>query len=62
MEETVWLEPGSPQLFRAIRLCLELGARLSPVRFPHGVYKHRTIEEMNAQTERWEREGAVRSE
>ena len=54
MEGAAWLEPGDPRLTRAIRLCWELAARLTPVHFPAGVYKHRSIDEMNAQTDRWD--------
>lgn len=52
MEER-WYEPGDPLLGRAIRRLWELGQRTMRPRFPHGVYKHRGIEEMSAQTERW---------
>lgn len=54
MDETVWLEPGDPRLPRAIRWCWDMAARLAPIDFPAGVYKHRSIEELNAQTDRWE--------
>jgi len=58
MEATTWLEPGDQRLARAIQLCWELAARLAPVRFPSGVYKHRSIEALNAQTDQWEAESA----
>ncbi len=46
-------EPGDPSLYRAIRLLLDIGRRTRPRRFPPGLYKHRSIEALNAQTERW---------
>lgn len=54
MEASAWLEPGDPRLARAVRLCWDLAARLAPIRFPPGVYKHRSIEELNACTDAWE--------
>lgn len=56
MERTTWLEPGDPRLVRAIRYCWDLAERLSPVSLPPGVHKFRSVEEMNAATERWERD------
>jgi hypothetical protein len=55
MDGAAWLDADDPRLPRAIRYCWELAARLTPVRFPAGVYKHRSIEELNACTDRWER-------
>jgi len=52
MEDTLWRERG-PALFDAIRRAWEFAAKTVELRFPPGVYKHRTIEEANAQTERW---------
>jgi hypothetical protein len=52
MEDTLWRERG-PELFAAIRRVWDFAARTVQPRFPHGVYKHRSIEEMNAQDERW---------
>ena len=56
MQETVWLDPDDPRLPRAVRYCWELAARLAPVRFPPGVYRHRSIDALNAQTDLWEAE------
>ena len=49
-----WLSPDDPQLARSIRLCWELAAAASPIRFPPGVHKHRSIEALNRQTDQWE--------
>ncbi len=48
MEGNTWLEPGSPELFRMIRAVWDFAERTAPVRFPRGVFKHRTIEEKQA--------------
>jgi hypothetical protein len=53
MKQGAWHQPGDPSLYRAIRFVLEIGRRTNPRRFPPGVYKHRSIEALNAQTERW---------
>ena len=45
MEGNVRYEPGSPELFRAIRSLWAFSARTFPRRFPPGVYKHRSIED-----------------
>jgi hypothetical protein len=52
MEDTLWRERG-PALFAAIRRVWDFAARTVRPRFPRGVYRHRSIEDMNAQDERW---------
>jgi hypothetical protein len=52
MEATLWRERG-PDLLDAIRRVWDFAARTVELRFPPGVYRHRTIDEANAQTERW---------
>lgn len=54
MKASVWRERGGPDLFRAIARAWDFGARTNPLRYPAGVYKHRSIEELNAQTEAWD--------
>ncbi len=49
-----WKEPDSPALWRAIRTVWELARRTSCRRYPAGVYRHRSVEELNRQTEEWE--------
>ena len=44
---------GDPALDRAIAFVLDTAARMTPLRFPPGVYKHRTIEEMAATQDAW---------
>jgi len=54
----VW-DPNDPDLWRAIAGLWELSSRLCPPRLPPGVYKHRSIENLNRQREAWE-EAAIR--
>ena len=60
MKRRAWREPGDPSLYRAMRLVLDVGRRTRPRRFPPGVHKHRSIEALNAQTERWHAATATR--
>lgn len=46
MNQPIWREPGSPELFAAIRRVWSFGRRSSPRRFKPGVYRFRSIEEM----------------
>ncbi len=48
-----WRAPGDPELDRAVAFVLTAAARMSPLRFPPGVHKHRSIEEMNDLQDRW---------
>jgi len=59
-EEAAWVNPGDPRLWSTIREVWRLADRLAPIRFPPGVYRHRSIEEANAQAEAWEREAYTR--
>ena len=49
-----WYSPGDPELCRAIRRVWSLGHRTLQQRFPPGVHKHRTLEEMNALQALWD--------
>ncbi len=49
-----WHEPGDPSLYRAIRELWGFGQRWLAPRFPPGVYKLRSMEEMNRLAEQWE--------
>ena len=51
-----WRSPDDPGLTEAIRRLWDLGRRLVPRRFPAGVHRHRTIEDLWAQEEAWEAE------
>jgi|BarGraNGADG00312_1021997.scaffolds.fasta_scaffold158442_2 hypothetical protein len=53
MNQPRWREPGDPELHRAIASLWSFGQRTVVRRFPPGVYKHRSIENLNEQTEKW---------
>lgn len=55
MEGNTRLQPGSPELFKAIRAIWDLADRTTRPRFPPGVYKHRSIEEAQALRHEWDR-------
>jgi hypothetical protein len=44
---TTWRQPGDPMLYRAIAGVWELARRTNPRRFPPGVHKYRSIEDMD---------------
>ena len=56
MEEASWYSPGDPRLWKAMASVWDFGARVTAPRFPPGVYKHRTIEDLNRQREAWDAE------
>jgi hypothetical protein len=55
MEDRAWHERGSPELLRAIQATWELAQRTTPLRFPPGVYKHRSAAMADKLREVWER-------
>ncbi len=54
MEDALWREPGDPQLAKAIDSVWRFAAQTCPLRFPPGVYRHRTIEDAGRLREQWE--------
>ena len=56
MNQPVWRQPGDPMLYRAIAGVWELARRTNPRRFPPGVHKYRSIEEMTRARDEWEAE------
>jgi hypothetical protein len=54
MKCEVWFEPGDSRLWEAIAQVWSFAASASRLRFPPGVYKHRSIEESNRLREEWE--------
>jgi hypothetical protein len=58
MPDTPWRTPGDPDLYRALASLSEMSRRLHRRRYPAGVYKHRSIEDMNAQRDRWDADHA----
>lgn len=53
MERPHWREPGDPRLYQTIARVWAFGRRTAARRFPPGVYRHRSLRDLNAQTERW---------
>lgn len=51
MNQPVWREPGSALLLEAIRNVWEFGRLTSCKRFRPGVYRHRSVEEMQTALE-----------
>lgn len=47
-------ESGSAHLYEVIRHTWGLSDRIFPLRFPSGVFKHRSIEDAEALREQWE--------
>jgi hypothetical protein len=48
-----WHTIGDPSLYRAIESVWDFGQRIGAPRFPPGVYRHRSVEEMNSLDEEW---------
>ena len=53
MNQPRWREPSDPELHRTIAALWSFGRYTFVRRFPPGVYKHRSIERLNEQTEKW---------
>ena len=47
MDAHSWRRPGDPELYRAIAFVWDLARRTNPRRFTPGVFRYRSIEEMN---------------
>ncbi|TMQ04200.1 MAG: hypothetical protein E6J90_52075 [Deltaproteobacteria bacterium] len=54
MEDTLWYERTDPELPRAIARVWDFAARICPREFPRGVHKYRSIEEADADCDRWD--------
>ncbi len=46
--------PGSPELVAAVRYIWSLSDLICPLRFPPGVYKHRSIEAAESLRRQWQ--------
>lgn len=46
MNQPVWREPGDPELYRTQRALWDLAAKTSRKRFRPGVYRFRSMQEM----------------
>lgn len=56
MEDSLWREPGDPNLFRAVAGLWDFAERTCGRRFPPGVYRHRSIEEAERLRDAWDDE------
>ncbi len=54
MPDGPWYDRTDPALGDAIRRVWAFAERTCPLRFPPGVHRHRSLEEADAQRERWE--------
>jgi hypothetical protein len=55
-EDSLWQDPTEPGYWDRVRALWRLSARLAPRAYSPGVYRFRSIAELNEHTERWERE------
>ncbi len=62
MPDETWRKPGDPGLYRAMRQVWDFGRRTSKRRYRPGVYKFRSIEDMDAAQEEWARGPAPKPE
>jgi hypothetical protein len=53
MNQPRWREPGDPELYRTIARVWAFGRLTNRRRFPPGVHRYRSIEELGAQALRW---------
>ena len=52
-EKALWnFEPDEAYFQRVVRL-FEFAQKLNPVHYPHGVFKYKSIEDANKQSEEW---------
>ena len=52
MNRPNWRKPGSPELYLAIERVWTFGQRTNHYRFQPGVYRYRSIEDMNVSADR----------
>jgi hypothetical protein len=53
MKAPIWRRPGDPALFQVMAGLWQIGARTSRRRYPPGVHKHASIEEMQNARDVW---------
>lgn len=53
LNRPVWRTPGDPELYRAIAGLWAAGRRLRPRTLTPGVYRYRSIEDLDAATPKW---------
>jgi hypothetical protein len=53
MGRPAWRQPGDPELYRVMAGLWDVGRRTSRRRYPPGVHKHASIEDMHRVQEIW---------
>jgi len=53
MSRAHWRAPGDPDLYRTIARLWSFGQRSGVHRFPPGVYRSRSVQEINERNEQW---------
>ena len=56
LNQPIWRTPGDPALYEAIAALWRFGARTHKWRFPPGVHRHHSIQDLDATVERWQQE------
>ncbi len=56
MDQETWRTPGDPSLYTAMTFVLHLARRMNPRRYPPGVHRYRSIDEMARVQETWQSE------
>ena len=58
LNQPAWRTPGDPSLYRAMARLWRLGRTTGTHRFPPGVHRARSIEEVNERSSLWSESGA----
>ena len=53
MSHPHWRAPGDPDLYRTMARLWAFGQRSGRHRFPPGVYRSRSVQEINERSDRW---------
>jgi hypothetical protein len=54
MEDSLWRSPDDPALAAAIARVWNFAERVTPLRFPPGIHKHRSIDDAQRLREQWQ--------
>lgn len=55
MNQPIWRTPGDRALYQSMAGLWTAGGRMQARRFPAGVHRHRSIEELDARVNEWHR-------
>jgi hypothetical protein len=53
-EKALWNFHPDEAYFKRVATLWDFANKLAPIRYPHGIFKFKTIEEANKQREEWE--------